>query len=191
MSIDEASEVIGLSPGWRDGIHGVSQIDLGNKAETRVAWINLNGAIVAGVDRGIQNPTFVPASEFVSSYEFGPMLYDRTAGRFVDSSWWFDQMLVLLGSFLISMLPAIAFAKACRIATLEFLWLGTFFGLAVYVVLAFYFKTMWLGHDIGNFNFAVCVISLSTFASTTLLAARRLLTKRPRPISRPTDQVIQ
>ena len=177
ISIQDASDVIGLPPGWYDGIYGVSQINLGNKAEQRVAWVNLNGAITADIDGGIQNPSFTPRSNFATSHDFGAMLYDRTVQRAFDSNSPSATVLILVTCFLISVAPILLLGRILNLNLTELILFAGFVAFVAYLGLAYFLRSIWIGHHNDNFALLMIAVVVSGFGSSCLLAAVRAGTR--------------
>ena len=173
MSIQDASEIIGLPPGWYDGIYGVSQINLGNKMERRVAWINLNGAIIADVDDGIQNASFTPRSSFATSHKFGTMLYDRIVLKAFDSNSPSQTFLILIVCFLISIAPILLIARNLNLNLTELIVFAGLVACVAYIGLAYYLHSIWNGHQNDNIALLMTAVIVSAAGSSCILAAVR------------------
>ena len=178
MSIQDASEIIGLRPGWYDGIYGVSQINLGNKIQRRVAWINLNGAIVADIDDGkIQTASFSPASSFATTHDFGAMLYDRTIQRAIDSNSPSANVLKLFMCFLISVAPILLLGRILNLNLTELTIFAGLVACVAYIGLSYYLHSIWNGHHNDTFALLAIAVIVSAFGASCLLAAVRIGTR--------------
>ncbi len=178
MSIDEASGIVGLQPGWYDGIHGVSQIALGDKANDRVAWINWHGAIVADAGPGLQNATFTPSSECSISGDFASMTYDRTAQRLLDSQSVYATILILCVSLMIAFAPAIILSHVSKCGVAESLYFGFIVSAFVFSAVLVYLNDSWIGHHDQDFSLLVISIVLSAFMASTILITTRISRRR-------------
>ncbi len=175
MPIYEASRIVGLQPGWYDGINGVSEIALADKANDRVAWINWHGAIVADLGGGcLHNATFTPSSEFSISGNFASMIYDRTAQRIFDSRSVYATILILCISLVIAFAPAIIMSQASKCGVAESLSFGFLVSALVFAAVSIYLNDSWIGHHNQDFPLLVTSIAFSAFMASTILMINRI-----------------
>ena len=175
MTIDDASRIIGLAPGWYDGIYGTTGATDGNRFQNRIEWVNLNGGIVVDVhnDGKIYRASFVTSSEISASYYVSEMLYDRSIRRFVDSD---SPIATLAGLLLLSVLsatPSLIVARIFAFKITDFICVGIAVGLSTYFILAACVDMLWIRYDNCEFTLVMSAVAVASFSSTGLLAFMR------------------
>ncbi|MGB7324642.1 MAG: hypothetical protein WBD31_07210 [Rubripirellula sp.] len=176
MTLDEASELIGVDPGWHDGIYGLSGgVVHGDKLTHIVPWVNLRGAITAEVtgnydDLRIVSARFTPRSEFTARFYFSEMLYDRTFKPVVDSQSPIATICILLGCVLFPMIPSLIIGAFTGVARNQLIGIGLGSALIAYFVIVLSLNDFWMGHHEVHFGMIAKAIGLIAFVSTVLFA---------------------
>ena len=174
MSVEEASNIIGLQPGWYDGVHFVTQIALRDKANDRVAWINWHGAIVADGRMTLQHATFTPSSEFSFRGNFASMANDRTVQRLVDSRSVYSTVLILGVGLLIAFGPTMFLSHISKNRLSEPIFFGIIVSTIVFAAVSFYLEDFWIDHHDQDFLLLFISVELSGLLASTILITTRI-----------------
>ena len=184
MTVDQCSQALGVSPGWYDGIYGVSGLPMGNKMQYTVEWVNANGAIVADIDKSfggkVSNIRAFRPTEFTRMYHLGDFLYDRTLMKLFGSHSAIATFAIVVLGILVSIAPVLVVVKLSGLPATEFLSIGLLIASMVFVAFGILGGSWWPSHHEQIFTDRQWLIVLAVFVSTSIVYAKRMWKHRSR-----------
>jgi hypothetical protein len=187
MSVDDAIAIIGLPPGWHDGVTSVGGLPTSNSklGNVQVCWLNQSGAIVANVKDGLQDIEHYDKDQLSIYHDSNRVLYDRTIDRVYGSQSVFATILILAIMFVLPMLPLFAFAKLCNVDLRELAAAAMIVALPIYVGVGIINGKWWWHHQSTDFfGIAALIAGMATAATILMLVvrlAKRVFPNRSQP----------
>lgn len=183
ISVEKASENIGLPPGWYDGVGTVSGLPIYGKGDLSVEWLNSRGAIIGVKGDGLQKIEFLGTNELSIGYSLDGLLYDRTFMRLYDSTSVFATIAMLGFAFLLPAAPILLIAWLRNYSVREFLSFGIMLSTGIFVLFRFLTGSWWRYHKTPEFQDLSALIAGTTFIALFLLLCSRIIGHRNKPDS--------
>ena len=177
MTVDQCSQILGVTPGWYDGIYGVSGLPMCNKAQNVVNRVNANGAIVADTttyEGTVSNIRVFRPADFTCMYRLDGLIYDRTIMRLFGSHSPIATLAIILLGIFVSIIPILILARLSGLPATEFVSIGLTIAIMVFIAFGIFGRSWWSSHHEQIFVDRQWLIGIGVFVSTSALYARRM-----------------
>ena len=181
IAVDDASEIIGLHPGWYDGVTSVSFPQNYYKGYSGVEWVGLNGAIIANCnpwpsnDRRLSSIEFYSRADCPSSFDILQLVYDRTIQRLIDWQSPIATVAIVLLMFGISIAPATIAALVIDQHLLQVVIGSAVMLLATWSAIAWSLTdSFFVEHQSEDFEFFLRICPIPIFATSIFVLVVRI-----------------
>lgn len=152
MKVEEAIGIVGLEPGWYDGIHMLSGLEGNDKGNARLQWVNIRGAIVVDIDKGeLKNARFFSRNEFYVNADIASLLFDRVVQRIWDYTSPWATVFIFMSLVLGSLFPSVVLSIMLRTPWRESFLYGIVIALITLSILFASLGRVWIGHHDEEF----------------------------------------